>query len=279
MIKLSRNRAASSLPKDFIQSKLIKKHEDLVSRFYAARISSSPISFSSAKWKTAKTHLKLDSQDKCAYCEASTAVVAHGDVEHFRPKSLYWWLAYTFDNYVFACQICNQVYKGDSFPILSGNRLPSPRMPRSSPVGARLQRLAASLALDASATTEKRVIARWASEKAALPHPYFQDPEPFIRYASDDANNEVWLLPSARRGAKKIISACETFLGLNREELRRLRFQHYSTFKTLKDCYQSAGLDAALQTNVRAEFKRLTSQTSPFAGMCRFFAREWGLPQ
>ena len=77
----------------------------------------STITFDSTFWKLAKTQLKKESLGKCAYCEANTEVVAHGDVEHYRPKSVYWWLAYTYDNYLYACQICNQIYKSDNFPI------------------------------------------------------------------------------------------------------------------------------------------------------------------
>jgi len=54
-------------------------------------------------------------------------VVAYGDVEHLRPKSVYWWLAYCYDNHVFACQICNEGFKGDRFPI-AGARMAPPRL-------------------------------------------------------------------------------------------------------------------------------------------------------
>jgi hypothetical protein len=61
------------------------------------------IKFNSVFWKLAKKQLKKESNGKCAYCEANLQVVAFGDVEHYRPKSIYWWLAYTYDNYVYAC--------------------------------------------------------------------------------------------------------------------------------------------------------------------------------
>jgi hypothetical protein len=74
------------------------------------------LEFNSNVWKAAKPQLKLETGGKCAYCESPTDTVAHGDVEHYRPKSKYWWLAYCYENYLYACQICNQVYKGDEFP-------------------------------------------------------------------------------------------------------------------------------------------------------------------
>lgn len=52
----------------------------------------------------------------CAYCLKE---LADGDeVEHFRPKSVYWWLAYDFSNYFLACHRCNRgSVKGTRFPL------------------------------------------------------------------------------------------------------------------------------------------------------------------
>jgi uncharacterized protein (TIGR02646 family) len=52
----------------------------------------------------------------CAWCQCDLQVFP-GDVEHFRPKSLYWWLAYDFGNYLLSCSNCNR-RKGVSFPLL-----------------------------------------------------------------------------------------------------------------------------------------------------------------
>ncbi len=91
---------------------------------------------------------------KCAYCEMKLS--SYGDVEHFRPKNAiyklktrggqrgantskertywmdgekpgtwdtgYWWLAYDWDNYLVACEICNQQYKSSLFPVHGGHR-------------------------------------------------------------------------------------------------------------------------------------------------------------
>lgn len=67
--------------------------------------------FKSGRWKPAKKQLLAETGGKCAYCEAPTSVVAFGDVEHYRPKSSYWWLAYCYDNYLVSCQLCNQRFK------------------------------------------------------------------------------------------------------------------------------------------------------------------------
>ena len=61
--------------------------------------------FASGRWKEAKPQLLAETFGKCAYCEAPTHEVAFGDVEHYRPKSEYWWLAYNYDNYLASCQL------------------------------------------------------------------------------------------------------------------------------------------------------------------------------
>ncbi len=57
---------------------------------------------------------------KCVYCESYLSKEkrsAHGHIDHFRPKSLYYHLSYNPRNYVLACTICNASYKRNHFPI------------------------------------------------------------------------------------------------------------------------------------------------------------------
>lgn len=48
----------------------------------------------------------------CMWCSSSES----SQVEHYRPKSVYPELALSWDNYLWACGVCNSVYKGDRFP-------------------------------------------------------------------------------------------------------------------------------------------------------------------
>jgi len=55
---------------------------------------------------------------KCCYCEQIEMPV-HNDAEHFRPISIYPWLAWTWSNLYFACRACNQQGgKADKFPLV-----------------------------------------------------------------------------------------------------------------------------------------------------------------
>ncbi|HEX8349443.1 MAG TPA: hypothetical protein VF598_05760 [Hymenobacter sp.] len=77
-----------------------------------------------------KERLRADQHNKCCYCESYFSSTSYGDVEHFRPKAGYqqdaadtlhkpgyYWLAYEWENLYFACQLCNQRYKGNYFPL------------------------------------------------------------------------------------------------------------------------------------------------------------------
>jgi hypothetical protein len=106
------------------------------------------------KWKDYKGAFILAQNGRCGYCEGPVAGFCNGDVEHFRPKgdvcllsdnegdwgtetpdgrcvgrtpqqvceTGYWWLAYEWDNYLFACERCNRTYKGSLFPITEDPR-------------------------------------------------------------------------------------------------------------------------------------------------------------
>ncbi|MCC4211297.1 retron system putative HNH endonuclease [Leeuwenhoekiella parthenopeia] len=54
---------------------------------------------------------------KCAYCEQK---MERYNVEHYRPKKIYYWLAFSWDNLIMACPTCNG-YKGTHFDLPIGN--------------------------------------------------------------------------------------------------------------------------------------------------------------
>lgn len=68
-------------------------------------------------------------KEKCACCDRDVALGSH-PTEHFRPiLGGYWWLAWDWDNLLFACVSCNGP-KSNQFPLLTGSvHLVSPRRP------------------------------------------------------------------------------------------------------------------------------------------------------
>lgn len=85
----------------------------------------------SAVWRASKDRLKKVSQGKCWYCEARQER-SDNAVDHFRPKSIYPWLAFKLSNFRYACTFCNSIRtnpetgessgKGDHFPLFNTTR-------------------------------------------------------------------------------------------------------------------------------------------------------------
>jgi len=66
------------------------------------------------KQKDTQIILKNIYKNKCAFCEQK---VEQTHIEHYRPKHIYYWLAYSWDNLLLACPTCN-TYKGIHFDLL-----------------------------------------------------------------------------------------------------------------------------------------------------------------
>jgi uncharacterized protein (TIGR02646 family) len=93
--------------------------------------------------QSVKETLVARQHSKCAFCEAKPLHVSDGDVEHFRPKAAvrqsdaeplerpgYYWLAYAWENLLFACERCNRRHKKNLFPLIApAHRATSHRAP------------------------------------------------------------------------------------------------------------------------------------------------------
>ena len=157
--------------------------------------------------KTVKEALKKAQHDKCFLCESKITHISHGDVEHFRPKAAYrqnvgdkphkpgyYWLAYEWGNLFLACQICNQVFKKNLFPLAN----PTER-----------------------ATSHRKRINR---EKPLFVDPSTEDPEKFISF-----RGEVPFPLNNNPRAKATIEG----LGLKRQRLNERRLERYECLKML----------------------------------------------
>ncbi|HTU92088.1 MAG TPA: hypothetical protein VMF69_18535, partial [Gemmataceae bacterium] len=82
-----------------------------------------------------KEALRKDQHEKCAFCESKFSHVGYGDVEHLRPKRGYkqhgrdrlrypgyYWLVYEWTNLFYSCQLCNQRFKKNLFPLQNPHR-------------------------------------------------------------------------------------------------------------------------------------------------------------
>lgn len=177
-----------------------------------------------------KNALKADQHQKCAFCESKFAATSYGDVEHFRPKGGftqhpddlpvkpgYYWLAYDWQNLTFCCQICNQRFKKNHFPLAN----PTQR------------------ARDHHDDVNR--------EEPLLINPVAEDPEEHIGFHK---GKEV-----AFHRTEKGRHTINTF-GLNRDTLQDARREHLSRVRALQTSAERlAGILGSLSGSDRAEIE------------------------
>ena len=141
--------------------------------------------------------------NKCCYCE-NDVEPRFDPVEHYRPKAGvaadgqtperagYWWLAYSWDNLLYSCGICNGE-KGTQFPLADGS-VPL-KAEESAPGG----------------------------EAPLLLNPYAADPAPdpvnLIEFRKTTSRGKDTWEPFARHGDERARRTIEDIVKLNRDGL------------------------------------------------------------
>lgn len=279
MIPITRDRGPGSLPRGFIKTAHRKKSRVLLeAQLKIANGLLAKHDFDSGVWKAAKEALLTESHQKCCYCEASVTSTGFGDVEHYRPKSVYWWLAYSYENYLASCALCNQSFKRDHFPLADQQKqLAAPQIAGTA-TPADLDVLEARLAPDPSdAVAVSTFAAAHAGETALLVNPYFEDPAKWFAWEADDLLREVRLAPAPGADAELRVVNAEQFYGLNRPQLMRDRYFQYQAYRFIADAIQTAGLEPTMIDRGRRLLDEMQLPERPFAGMIRYFAARDGL--
>jgi uncharacterized protein (TIGR02646 family) len=193
--------------------------------------------------KSVKNALIKAQHGKCAFCESQVRHIAHGDVEHYRPKggyrqngsdSLerpgYFWLAYAWQNLFFACQLCNQSFKKNLFPLADPTRR-------------------ARSHLDDLAVEEPMLI-----------QPADEEPGAFIAFREEMAfpiNDH----PRARTTIE--------VLGLNREALAEMRLDRLKPYMVLRQRLAQLPADDEEARQIRALFDDAALPKAQYSSMMR----------
>jgi len=275
MIKLTRVRSGPPVHANFYGVKRININFKLLKQKRDGELDKkSEKKWNSSFWKQAKDQLLAESNNKCAYCDTPTRVVAYGDVEHFRPKSIYWWLAYSYENYLPSCTACNQEYKKDFFELQDkALRLKGPRISKKL-TDNQLKAIAPTLTVDPVDNTKGKILDQYVKEiereKALLINPYFEDPALYFAYKPVLENKEVVIIAAASKH-KKIIKACEDLFGVNRKELLDLRFQQYLVYMTWRHTLSDRKISKNTRIMTENRLREMQGDKSAYAGMIRFF--------
>ena len=283
MIRLRRSRSKTDIHANFYEKKKSAfEKELLINHRHIRRGEIQKHVFNSNRWKPAKEQLLAETNGKCAYCEAPTSVVAFGDVEHYRPKSRYWWLAYCYDNYLVSCQICNQRFKKDDFPI-QNRKMRAPVIRRDTTDNF-IAAKAGQIAPDPLDTDQVNTfICLHRQERPLLLNPYFDDPAEYFAWRVDDVLREVEI--TANPEAPQIVIIVETedpevepiaaasiqHYGLNRKELKSERYAIYRPYRVLKTTLENDRTSPEIRNAIRNTIEEMKAPGASFAGMIRYF--------
>jgi len=272
MISLTRDRTNAAIHGNFKVPKKVQFEQELLEDQREIRKGNKEKhDFNSERWQKSKDQLKKETHDKCAYCEAPTSLVAYGDVEHYRPKSVYWWLAYNYDNYLVSCQLCNQKFKKAKFPVRN-TRLKAPTVTKNS-TDTHLKNLAGTLGPDPLDSAQVQAFkALHIAERPLLLNPYFDKPSNTYAWHADDTLKEVELVAiEGNADSKDFVKAAHDHYGLNRPELRTARYQIYATFMAFKEIAADPDLSAGSLAIAQTQMTNMMADDAPFAGMLRYF--------
>lgn len=274
MISLQRNRSEAAVHSNFTGDTKSDFERDLLINHRAIlRGDLEKHSFNSNRWKAAKEQMINETHGKCSYCEAPFSLVSYGDVEHFRPKSKYWWLAYSYENFLVSCQLCNQKFKKASFPK-QNRKLLGPRIRRNTS-DERIERLAGNIAPDPLDPDEViDFIEDHRDERPLLLNPYFDDPTEYYGWQIDDNLEEVELIPiPSNPDSAPFVRAAINYYGLNRLELKQARYNKIANFRLFKSALRDPGISDGLRIAIETAVEEMQDHSAPFAGMIRYFDR------
>lgn len=228
--------------------------------------------FDDTVWKAHKAAFSQAQHGKCGYCETSIAGSQDGDVEHYAPKSAvddidsdpttwgseaepsiarlakasrrttsrsktgYWWRAYDWSNYLFACAVCNQKYKDAVFPLE-----PTPQ-------------------------TRWKPTQRDRTHRPLLLNCY-DDDAPWRHFEVDALTGALTGRPTSKRGTATI-GTC----GLHRDTLRADRQRAVGNAVRQLDEIESAQANNRSRTRAWRELVQLGDANAPFAGAVRCLA-------
>lgn len=184
--------------------------------------------------KSVKDALKKAQHHKCCFCEKKTE---SGDVEHFRPKSGYYWLAYEWDNLFYCCPKCNRSFKRNLFSLADDSKRAESHLDN----------------ID--------------DEEALLIHPAKENPEELIEF--------IGIHPKAVNGNRKGSVTIEK-TGIDRPFLNENRLEAYKTLKIIHDIanMNDNAIDISLKNQAIQKLNESLTDSSEYSSMIRCAVRD-----
>jgi uncharacterized protein (TIGR02646 family) len=192
-----------------------------------------------------KSALKTAQNNKCAYCETAN-IRSHDVVEHYRPKlgwrnikkdklvkPGYFWLAYDWNNLLFACDMCNDAgHKQNIFTITNHKTRATPP------------------AFDVS------------KEKPLLIDPYTEDPEDHIEWSQD--------LPREKNASRKGRVTIDVFKLDYDTLLVDARRSWFNLIKMMIEAAEEIPLGNHKRTEIKALLQARLNEKRDYSAMIKF---------
>lgn len=277
MLKLKRKRT-TGIPAAFRGDKRIEKVIELLKAEQEIKKGNQEKHKFSSNWSPCKKQLHLESHQKCAYCEAPTTLVAYGDVEHYRPKSKYWWLAYCYDNYLASCTLCNQKYKKAKFEVLN-DQAEAPVVKANDSL-TKLKQMAKKVTPDPHEEAKGQSWSQYRKmhekERPLLLNPYLDDPKDYFAWKVSHTQRRVELVPldSQIELHVKMVDAAKKDYGINRKELCDHRYKAYVRYVEARLMSEDPDVPTNWRNTMKERKKELLKKEEPFSGMLSFFDKK-----
>lgn len=204
----------------------------------------------SKKWSPLKNRMTAHLGNKCWYTETEL-VGADLTIDHYRPKSDYWWLAFDAENYRVACPYANSPKqneaqgcaggKGDSFPLLDeGKRARCKgQLKYERPV-----------ILDPCKKEDCELVAFQSDGRPILNPTYSGDPI-----------------------AAKRVDESKVLLNLDHPDFNSKREQLFHDIAQDVQTYEELNEGAASRTAIRTQIKKRLAPNAPFSMAARYYLR------
>lgn len=115
-------------------------------------------------------------------------------------------------------------------------------------------------------------IRRHKDERLLLINPYIDDPQNYFAWNVDTTLEEVELIPVRNNDfSEKYVKAAENAYGLNRDELKKLRYEIYLQYSTHKLYVNATETHLQIKAKSQAIINRMLGNDKSYSGMLKYF--------
>jgi hypothetical protein len=200
------------------------------------------------KWSPLKTKLEEEFGKKCWYTEA-LVIGSDLEIDHFRPVSKYWYLAYRPDNYRISCAYANKRRKNAKYMQSGGKGTKFPLLDDA-----------------ARATSESELV----NEHPLLLDPLVESDCELLRFEADGVP-KLNPLNSTDAIAATRVETSKLALNIDHPDFNSSREQLYHDIKTDVHSYEDLPATSTMRNEKRDRLRSRIEAAAPFSSAARTY--------